>query len=271
MGTAARITDRHPQNTVLVTEQRIRRRELIDLLAVLLEDILPVVGLLQEFGNVDLTLHEGLDKREHNVKPIAAIGPQSSDEGLQNVTQLLRIRAPMDRWAFLIVSRNHLKLGQTDLLGKLSETLIIDEFLAEIREEPLLLVRLTLSKLGGNTDTQHGIPLELQAFLGVVKQVHHARWARSELRRLPIRSSLFRTTNLGRMHHGLLKDLGILHSVRRQSVRLQHLANVLFAKCTVLAVVRDLELHTSFTQPVCKQSNAVPFVFGRNGFAGLSR
>lgn len=226
-----------------MAEQRIRRCKLVDLLAVLLEDILPVMGLLQEFRNVDLAFHEGLDKCEHNIKPIATVRPQRPNKGFQNVAQFLGIRATMNGRRLLIMPRNHLKLRQTDLLGKLPETLVVDEFLTEICEEPLLLIRIALAKLSGNADTQHGIPLELQTFLRIVEQIHHARWARSELRRLPIRSSLFCTTNLRRVNHRLLKDLGTLHTLRRQSMCLENLANILIAKRPILAILGYVELH----------------------------
>ena len=147
------------------------------------------------------------------------------------------------------MSRNHLKLGKTNLLREFSQSLIIDEFLAEIRQEPFLLVGLTLAKLGGNTDTQHSIAFELQAFLRIVEQIHHPHWARRELRRLPIGSCLFRTTNLRGMNHGLLKDLGVLHSIRRQTMRLENLPNILLAKRPILAIVRDLGLHTPIREP----------------------
>ena len=104
MSPRTRITDSHPQNAVLVTEQALRRSKLLGLLAVLLEDVLPIMGLLKEFRDVDLAFHEGLDKGEYNVKPIAAIRPQGTDKGFQNVTELLGIRATMDGGRLLVVA-----------------------------------------------------------------------------------------------------------------------------------------------------------------------
>lgn len=87
-----------------MAEQTLRGSKLLGLLAVLLEDILPIMGLLQKFRNVDLAFHEGLDKGENNVKPIATIRPQGADKGFQNVTELLRIRATMNGRRLLIMA-----------------------------------------------------------------------------------------------------------------------------------------------------------------------
>lgn len=96
MSSCTRITHSHPQNAILVAKQTLRGSKLFGLLAVLLEDVLPIMGLLQKLGNVDLAFHEGLDKRKHNVKPIATIRPESPNKSFQNVTELLGIRATMD-------------------------------------------------------------------------------------------------------------------------------------------------------------------------------
>lgn len=104
MSTRTGIAHSHAKNTIFVAQQALGGRKLLGLLAVLLEDVLPVVGLLQKFGNIDLAFHEGLDKREHDVKPIATIRPQGSDKGFQNVAQFLCIRATMDGGRFLIVA-----------------------------------------------------------------------------------------------------------------------------------------------------------------------
>ena len=104
MGSGAGITHGHSKNAVLVTEQTVRGRELLSLLAVLLEDVLPVMGLLQEFGNIDLAFHECANKRKNNIKSVATIRPQSPNEGFQNVTELLRIRASMNGGRLLVVA-----------------------------------------------------------------------------------------------------------------------------------------------------------------------
>ena len=150
----------------------------------------------------------------------------------------------MNGGRLFVVTRNHLEFGQANLLREFSETLIIDEFLSEIRQKPFLLVGLAFAKLGRNADTQDGIAFELQTFLRIVEQIHHPHWARRELRRLPIGSCLFRTTNLRGMYHCLLKDLRVLHPICGQSMRLQNLPNILLAKRPILAIVRDLGLHT---------------------------
>ncbi len=104
MGSGAGITHGHSKNTVLVAEQTVGGRKLLGLLAVLLEDVLPIMGLLQEFRNIDLAFHECANKRKHNIKSVATIRPQGPNEGFQNVAELLRIRASMNGGRLLVVA-----------------------------------------------------------------------------------------------------------------------------------------------------------------------
>ena len=187
--------------------------------------------------DIEVGFHHGGHKRIHNVESISTIRPQRTQEGFEDISELLEVPSSIDRSRLFVVSTDHVELVQTKLLRELSDTLVVHQRLARICKEALLLLRVLLAEVRGHAAAQYRVSFKLQTLVGLILKGHHSRRTRSQLRRLSIGRRIVCPSNVGRMNHRSLEHAWVAHSIMRQPMLVKKGVNVAICEPPIRRVV----------------------------------